>query len=531
MKKEYLSAIFALFSLASFGQSTAQVDANNVNATIQDDGFFFNNSQTASSGYEVPAGSGIHAIYTGSFWFAGKDVNGQLLLAAQQFESNGADYTAGPTTRYADQYQDAALSTSYFGQTIWEVTKAEIDDHIANFSSSTYTMPNDIANWPAHGDTTLGSSSGMLPFIAPFVDVNGNGTYDPANGDYPCIKGDLAVYTIMNDAGLHFGSSGQPINMELHFMFYQYTSIPELENTTFIDVEVVNMGTQTLFDTRASFFLDPDLGNYNDDYIGTDTTRNMVYVYNADDFDFPNMGQQGYGSAPPAVGMKVLSHELSASISYTNAGVAPMIPPSQPAEYYFAMNGDYADNSSQLDGNGNPTDFAYAGDPNVLQSWSEYQQSTVPGDRRFVASLDAGVFGPDFSQGASDRRSYSYAVIYARGTDHLNSVAELQSAADFVQNHYDNMMNNCFDSQVAQLSEETNMEFTVSPNPTNGEFTIDWPAEEAATVEIFDAQGRKVHVRAIYSGKNLMKLILKSGVYFVNINSERGAAMQRLIVR
>ncbi len=531
MKKEYLSAVFALFSLASFGQVSAQVDANNVNATISDDGFLFNNSQTSSAGYEVPAGSNNHAIYTGSFWFAGTDVNGQLKLAAQQFLGSGADYTAGPTTRYANQFADAGLSAAYFGQTIWKVSKADIDDHIANYQSSTYTMPNDIENWPAHGDTTLGSSSGMLPFIAPFVDANGNGTYDPENGDYPCIKGDYTVYTIMNDAGLHFGSFGEPINMELHYMFYQYTSIPELENTTFMDVEVVNMGTQTLFDSRASFFIDPDLGDFSDDYVGTDTNRNMVYVYNADDFDGPNSGQPGYGAAPPAVGLKVLSHELSSSISYTIAGTYPQTPPSQPLEYYNAMNGNYTDNSDQLDGNGNPTDFTFYGDPNVAQSWSEFQQSTAPGDRRFVATLDAGVFGPDMSQGASDRRTYSYAIIYAKGTDHLNSVSELQSSADFVQNHYDNMTNNCFDSQVATISEAEDVEFVVAPNPTNGQFSIHWPSTEEATASIFDAQGRRVHIRKIYSGENLMKLILKSGVYFVNITSSRGSAVQRLVIR
>ena len=68
--------------------------------------------------------------------------------------------------------------------------------------------------------------------------------------------------------GCTFGSTGAPIGIELHCMFYQFSSIPELENTTFLDVEVVNMSTLVLYDARASFFLDPDLGDYSDDYIG-----------------------------------------------------------------------------------------------------------------------------------------------------------------------------------------------------------------------------------------------------------------------
>ncbi len=321
MKTHYFTSLIVLLSSLGYAQVTTQLDENNVNARISDDSYFFSDSQNSVAAYEVPAGSGSHAIYSGSFWFGGKDINGQLKLAAQEYFGNGDDYITGPTTRFAISTDSAAAN--YFGQSVWKVSKAEIDDHIANYQSSTYTMPNDIANWPAHGDTSLGIFDGMLPFIAPFVDVNGNGSYDPSNGDYPCIKGDLAVYTIMHDKGLHFASLGEPVGMELHFMFYQYSSIPELANVTFMDVEVVNMGTQTLFDTKASFFLDTDLGNYQDDYIGTDTVRNMVYAYNADNNDETNAGSLGYGAAPPAIGLKVLSHNLSASYAYSTPAPPP----------------------------------------------------------------------------------------------------------------------------------------------------------------------------------------------------------------
>jgi hypothetical protein len=532
MNKNYLTAALALFSFVSFGQITTQVDANNVNATISDNGFFFTDSQNASAGYEVPAGSGNNAIFTGSFWFGGPDVNGQLKIAAQQFDGDGADYYVGPTTRHAGQVADAALSSAFFGQTIWTVTQADIDDHIANYQSSTYTMPNDLENWPAHGDTSIGSFDGMLPFIAPFVDVNGNGQYDPSNGDYPCIKGDHATYTIMNDAeGIHFGSMAGPVGIEAHFMFYQYTSIPELENTTFIDVEVVNMGTQTIFDTRASFFLDPDLGDYNDDYIGTDTNRNMVYVYNADNFDGPSSGQPGYGAEPPAVGLKILSHELSSSISYSNAATFPMGPPVQTTHFYSAMDGNYSDGSDQVDGLGNPTDYTFYGDPNDSLSWSEFQLGNAPGDRRCIASLDAGVFGPDFTYGAANRQTYSYAIIFAKGSAHLNSVTELQSASDFVQNHYDNMTSNCFDLQVAGISEASIVEFAIAPNPNTGAFTVQLPTAENATAQILDAQGRIVFEQGLKQGANALAVDLQSGVYFVTVSTGNASSMQRMIIR
>ncbi|MCR9173446.1 MAG: T9SS type A sorting domain-containing protein [bacterium] len=534
MKKYYITSL--IMALASF--SMAQVtfftplDENNVNATFTDDGYFLTNTQTTSPGYEVPKGSGNHAIFTGSFWIGGTDVNGQLKMAAQQYHSTGNDYYKGPLWRY-EANTDSTVE-NYFGQTIWKVSRAEIDDHIANYQSSTYTMPNDIANWPAQGDTSLGpQGTGMLAYIAPFVDVNNNGQYDPQNGDYPCIKGDLATYTILNDkGGLHFGSGGEPIGVELHCMFYQYSSVPGLEDVTFMDIEVLNMGTQTLFDTRAGFFLDTDLGNYQDDYIGTDTLRNMVYAYNADDFDEANGGAPGYGSAPPAVGLQLLSHDLHASVSFTNMATFPYNDPSVSPEFYQIMDGNYRDGSDQLDGQGNPTNFTYYGDPNDVNDWSEFQLANSPGDRRFVSSLDLGVLTPDMTYGAVNRQTVTYAIVYAKGTDHLNSIAELQTTADFVQSHYDNMTSNCFDLQLASIEEQQELEFSIYPNPNSGLFTVDLPQDQKdATLEIVDAQGRKVHSRTIFSGSNTIDVALESGVYFITVTNSLGSGLQRLVVR
>lgn len=529
MNKLYITSL--VIALASFchAQVVTQLDANNVNAIIADDGYFFTNSQVSIPGYEVPTGSNNHAIYTGSFWFGGNDINGQLKLAAQQYEGNGNDYYTGPM--YMNQQLPDTAVANYFGQTIWKVSKAEIEDHIMNYQSSTYTMPNDISNWPAHGDTTLGGS-GMLHSIAPFVDVNNNGIYDPANGDYPCIKGDMAVFTILNDAGLHLASFSDPVGMELHCMFYQYTTIPELEDVTFMDIEVVNMGSQTLYDTRATFFLDTDLGNYQDDYIGTDTSRNMVYVYNADDFDEPFAGFPGYGQAPPAVGLKLLSNDLSSSMSFTNGAPFPMGDPSVNTEFYQIMKGNYINGSNQLDGNGNPTKFTYTGDPNVSQSWSEYQLPSSPGDRRFVGSMTSGILEAGASQGTAGRKTFSYAIIYAKGTDHLNSVSELQSAADFVQTHYDNEAGTCVFEDVLATEALPEIEFAVYPNPSNGRFTVQMPGETAnATLEILDAQGRKVHIRAIFSGENTIDVALANGIYFLKVSDGSGSGMKRLVVR
>ena len=48
----------------------------------------------------------------------------------------------------------------------------------------------------------------------------------------------------------------------------------------------------------TAIYSDPDLGNFQDDWIGSDTTLGVGYAWNSDNYD---EGSNGYGS-PPAVG-------------------------------------------------------------------------------------------------------------------------------------------------------------------------------------------------------------------------------------
>ena len=243
--------------------STQSLDYNNVSAMVTDGGFFFNNPANNAPGYEVPSGSGLNTIYSGAFWFGGKDANGQLRLAAPDINGTTSDMWPGALSL------GTALPVlpNPLGQTLWAVTKAEVDNHIANYNQPGYVVPSSILNWPANGDISLGLSY----FLAPFVDVNFDNVYNPLDGDYPCIKGDKAIYTIMNDKQDLHGSGGAPIGLEVHYMFYQFETNDYLDNTTFIDVNIYNRGTQTLYDFKSSFVMDGDLGNATDDYIGCDT--------------------------------------------------------------------------------------------------------------------------------------------------------------------------------------------------------------------------------------------------------------------
>ncbi|MFK7783988.1 MAG: hypothetical protein AB8B56_02670, partial [Crocinitomicaceae bacterium] len=194
--------LFTCFSTVSvFGQfSTSILDFNNVSTHLTDGGLLFNNAVSNNPGYEIPKGSGNHAIYNSAFWFGGADVNGQIHLSGTLFDG-GADLFPGPiadptmytSSDYASQYQNS----------IWTVIQDDIDDHILNWNQSGYTVPASIASWPGNGDAALG----VADQLAPYVDLNNNAIYEPELGEYPEIRGDQASYIIMNDARqIHTGS-------------------------------------------------------------------------------------------------------------------------------------------------------------------------------------------------------------------------------------------------------------------------------------------------------------------------------------
>ena len=72
---------------------------------------------------------------------------------------------------------------------------------------------------------------------------------------------------------------------------------------TFYNYELHNRSSYTLTETYFGQWVDADLGNAQDDYVGCDVTRGLGYSYNGDENDEDNGGAIGYGSQPPAIGV------------------------------------------------------------------------------------------------------------------------------------------------------------------------------------------------------------------------------------
>ena len=290
--------------------------------------------------YEVPYGSGKTSMFAAALWIGGKDINDQLKLAAVRFRQVGDDFWTGPLTlNGASVTQQTCSDYDKF----YKITRAEVEDHIANWQNSDYTMPNSIRDWPAH---PYDLSAGQSYYLAPFFDYDEDGEYNPANGDYPyydidndlcpwttanralaaagqlpktpeermgissgmvyadhVLKGDQTLYWIFNDkGGPHTESKGDPIGLEIRAQAFGFATNDELNNMTFYSYEIINRSTYDLTQTYFSQWVDPDLGYADDDYVGCDVARGLGYCYNGRNIDGQGLVQH-YGAQPPAVGV------------------------------------------------------------------------------------------------------------------------------------------------------------------------------------------------------------------------------------
>jgi len=314
-------------------QEPAVLELNNVRTTIYSGGdMWWDLKQFAR--YEVPKGSGKHSLFLGSLWIGGTDINGQLKVAAQRYRDNGPDFYSGPldTTGTADI--DAVTCKEF--DKIWKMSRAEAALHryckdplhpenMNTLNCQGYQTPLSIKDWPSVSYKSNAPIGGMVStqyFHAPFIDVDGDHTYDPEAGDYPgydlnnevdCqtsrtpyLYGDVTLYWIFNDKGnIHYETQSTAIGMEIRAQAFAFATNDEINNMTFYNYELINRGTNTLYNCYFGVNTDADLGYARDDYVGCDVQRGFGYVYNGDAIDAvtTSPAPDQYGVNPPAIGI------------------------------------------------------------------------------------------------------------------------------------------------------------------------------------------------------------------------------------
>jgi hypothetical protein len=508
-------------------------------------------------------------------WIGGLDSVGTLHLAGQRFEQYGHDFFPGPLG--TDASISPATSSQY--DQLWKVNRLDVLKQVAyytcladpNCDTQTefpgYSIPPYFFDWPAHGEVSLGQAYDL----APFYDFNGDGEYDPTQGDAPCMPGDMSLFNIYNDnLAPHTESGGNPIGIEVHMTSFEYSSnTPAIDQTVFIRYQIFNRGSLALHDTYIGLINDFDLGCGTDDHQQCDVRRNTSFVLNEDNDDEGCNGDAGYGIQPPAFGEVILQGPLQdadgvdntdtlalpgyngtgfndgiidnerSGMSYcldfqnTNSGVQH--DPTDAIDYYNYMQGRWLDGTPMTYGGiGYPLDsstvvahYMYPGDSDPLGVGTSGQVMSPWTETSAINHRDVASMGP-FTLAPGQEQDIVVAYVYARAASGgpAASVEALRLRTDSIRAFAETIPGllspgaPCDDLPTGIVGfSARDQKLQLYPNPATDQLTVNVPGTHPqGQVQVIGAHGALVLSRSIKDASTTLDVgMLAPGLYLVRV--------------
>ena len=400
---------------------------------------------------------------------------------------------------------------------------------------------------------------------APYIDVDKDGKFTKGI-DQPRFLGDEVLWFAANDLDTitsRFTYGSDPIGLEEQVTTFGYDKQDDLADVIFKKYKIINKSGKQIDDMYLAYWADPDLGDANDDYVGCDTTLNLGYCYNG------NNNDAEYGVAPPAIGYQFVQGPINKGSPVDSARIndkwrkGEKNLPMTAFSLYIGANSTYQDpNQGQHSGalmfynnmqgliwNGNrftdpitnlPTKFVLPGDPVSGVGWYEgkgWPIGIAPRDARFLMSSGPFNFAP------ADTQEIVLAIIMARGTDNINSVAELKRKARVVQEFYDSHIPTSMkDNKILPDKFELYQNY---PNPFNPSTTIKYSIPPVGTsfmksvqLKVYDILGREI-ATLVNEKQNpgihnytfsIINYKLSSGVYFYRLVSGNYNQTKKMII-
>ncbi len=376
-----------------------------------------------------PPGSSpsINSLFAGAVWLGGIDAGGNLKIAAQTYRQTGNDFWPGPL----DPTATINVQTCQDYDRHWVV----YGEDIANFLNESFPCSDccdrypAICEWPGKGNLNAKGKGDVslvvLDELAPYNDVNGNGVYDPIDGgDYPVINptcgnnyADQMIFWVYNDKGnIHTETGGQAIGVQVGALAFAFKTSDEVNNMTFYRYDILNKGNVPIGDFYMGQWVDADLGCFNNDYVGCDTSLSLGFAYNGLSTD-PDCATKGYGVSVPIIGVDYFEGPFSGGVdgagNPVKLGMSTFLyydndftitgNPQTAINYYNYMAGFWKDGSpftsDRCNGYGGtiPTKYMFPsepGGPAFPASWSECSCNNPAADRRWMQASGPFILQP-----------------------------------------------------------------------------------------------------------------------------------------
>ncbi len=543
------------------GTSKYGLNVNNVRVRLQSRGdMWWDNS---SIGYVVPnspVGGGVEqvsSLYSGATWIGGYDASGNLKLAATDYL--GVTYYPGPLNESTGTTSQAVCNAwdrhfvVYGTEITLFVAKWDLA-HQNGMPIDESEIPDNVKYYPARGNPYFATTASgfILPDqdLAPFFDRNNDGVYNPIDGDYPILEirssanpgyADMMIYSISNDVGKEqLVAQGNSLGIELQTQSFAFATSDALNDMTFSSQKIINRSMDTLHEAIISIWIDGDLGCGNDDYVGCDTTRSLVYYYNADAVDgAPDgscAGTPTYGNKIPLIGIDIFCSPLGddgkplkmSSFIYYNNSSSSSVPlgttdPSSGTEYFNYMRGLWKDGSPMYAGADGyqdsqfaTTKYAFPDSPKDELGWSMAQAEVDFADRRTVQSLESFTMSPG---------SISELVIgfpwVANVLHPAPSLEALLAADDLVQAIFDGCFTNVVGSNFAN-----SIELSVYPNPATDYIHIQSSKTlQTVNFQLTNMAGQVVLSQKITPNDEISIRHLPQGVYGYQMKDLKGVIL------
>ena len=391
--------------------TSRRLEIGQVVLPLANDGNYGFDRTTGTAGTFFPKGFDKTLLFSGGPWIAAK-VNGEWRGAVADFASEfvpgvmaGGTFTdpLNPDYRtYKVQRPGGATDTArVVGPALYPGA-----DTLRHHAWSEYLL----------GAAPYGAPVRMhrLPVGNDSVDVLG-----------PDVAGDQMLWCVSNDADpsrhrLRSGSTA-PLGVEIQQTFFGFLKGGPIDNVVFMRYRIANLGGHTLDSLWFGFWSDPDLGGAGDDHVGSDSTRDLVYTYNAHYRDMV------YEEQPPAIGYVLLGGPTLPGGTrlgpYALTGPLKSQEPQNILETMRWLRGLESNGNPRLDPAGHPSRFWFSGDPVVGLGWLD----TLRADRRMMLST-----GP-ISMAPGDTQVVVAAIVIGDGSDNLSSVARLRCIVDAVR--------------------------------------------------------------------------------------------------